>query len=192
MEKASSWLSPKGQAGLNSRASLQGHSLWLQHRQHLKTDRPWRQLSDAKRKPGGSKQKKCKKHKCIRLLRYSFQVRQKLLLRQVPTPGSLPWDPAGSMPVSSSWAPSCPVIAKWSPGDSGLFFADLQRPHFNISAHFVPNLPLKGSSHPQATELCNEGQRRVLCSQLRSVPVGTSLRILTQVRCSLCRRLIQS
>lgn len=36
-----------------------------------------------------------------------------------------------------------------TPEDSGLFFAELQRPHFNISAQLIPDLPLRDSSHSQ-------------------------------------------
>lgn len=61
----------------------------------FKADWPWRQLPDAKGKPKGNGPTKCKMHKNIKLLRYSFQIWQKLLSSHVPTACSHQQDPAG-------------------------------------------------------------------------------------------------
>lgn len=95
------------------------------------------------------------------------------------------------LPLPHGWR-LCPATAEWPPGilvSSLLSSKDLTST-FQVS---WSQIFLWGTLliHRQL-ELCDEGQRVVPCSQFRCLPLGSSLRILTQVRCSPYRKSVQS
>lgn len=139
--------------GLSSRGllflplcSVQGHTLWLQHRQQLWTAWPWRQLPDAERKPKGNGQKKWRN---IRLYDFSGQVagliKAEFLVEHLPQLS--PQDPAGSVPVSSPWALSYVLLLQSDPRGIPARLLSYK----GLTSSVQPTWsPVKDSSHPQA------------------------------------------